>query len=213
MIKDKISFEDFKQIFKNIQIDIEENKKYLCELDSVIGDGDHGTTICKGFDNAIKQIEVINPTNISDLLQTVGNAIIDTVGGVTGIVFGNLFVSMGKTIPKDLKTVGLNELDKMFEKALDASIKIGKGTVPGEKTMVDALYPAVRSLKKSIKNNLTLKDSLKSMAEAALKGAVSTKDMVATKGRARYLGERSLGFQDAGATSITIIISAFNSIF
>jgi phosphoenolpyruvate---glycerone phosphotransferase subunit DhaL len=213
MIKDKIGFEDFKQIIKNIQIDIEKNKRYLCELDSVIGDGDHGTTVCKGFNNAIKQIEVINPNNISDLLQTVGSAIIDTVGGVSGIIFGSLFVSMGQTLAKDTNMVGLNKLVEMFEKALDTSIKIGKGTVSGEKTMVDALYPAVQSLKKSIKNNFTLKDALKDMEEAASKGAVSTKDMVATKGRARYLGERSLGFQDPGATTVTIIISAFNSIF
>jgi dihydroxyacetone kinase-like protein len=132
---------------------------------------------------------------------------------VTEVVFGSMFVSMGEAVSNDLEAVGLGDLYKMFEKALDISMKIGKGASPGEKIMVDSLYPAVESLKKSIKDNKVLKDALKAMSEVALKGAVSTKEMIATKGRARYLGKRSLGMQDPGATSIAIIIEAFCSIF
>lgn len=213
MSKNEITSGDFKQILKNIRDDVDNNVKYLCELDSVIGDGDHGTTISKGINNAVKQIEINNPSNISDLLSTAGNAIIDTVGGVSGVVFGSLFIAMGEAIPKEINAVGLNELNEMFEKALDVSMTIGKGAVPGEKTMVDALYPAVQSLKESVRDNITLEVALRNMAEAALKGAVSTKDMIATKGRARYLGERSIGFQDPGAASMAIIIKAFSSVF
>ena len=97
----------------------------------------------------------------------------------------------------------------MFEKGLDTSQTIGKGAKPGEKTMVDALYHAVLSLKKSSNENKSLKEALEAMSMAADKGALSTKDMIATKGRARYLGERSLGYKDPGATSVAIIIKAF----
>jgi len=213
MQNDKISLDDFKNIFTLIQKDIELNAKYLCELDSVIGDGDHGTTISKGFCSAVNQIKENNPNNIRDLFLTVGNAIMDTVGGVTGVVFGSMFISMGEAIPQTAVSVGIEELIKMFESGLETSLTIGKGTKPGEKTMVDALYPAVLSLKKSFAENKSLKEALKEMSDAAAKGAISTKDMIATKGRARYLQERSVGYQDAGATSIAIIIKAFSDYY
>jgi len=213
MNKEEITFEDFIKIFTKIRDDIESNIKYLCKLDSVIGDGDHGTTISKGFNNAIKQIEANKPNNIRDLFLNAGNAIIDSVGGVTGVVFGSMFTSMGEALPDDVKSIGKEGLLKMFEKGLDTSLTIGKGAKPGEKTMVDALFPAVLSLKKSLEENNSLKDAIKEMSAAAENGANSTKEMIATKGRARYLGERSIGFQDPGATSISIIIKAFSSIF
>ena len=101
----------------------------------------------------------------------------------------------------------------MFEKGLDSSLTIGKGAKPGEKTMIDALYPAVLSLKASFNENKPLIKALEEGSVAADKGALSTKDMIATKGRARYLGERSIGYQDPGATSISIIIKAFYNYF
>jgi dihydroxyacetone kinase phosphoprotein-dependent L subunit len=211
--KDTINLEDFKNIIITIKENIEKNVKYLCELDSVIGDGDHGSSISKGFNNAIEQIEIKKPNNIRDLFLTAGNEIIDTVGGVTGVVFGSMFTSMGEALPETSNTVGLEGLIKMFDNGLNTSLAIGKGAKPGEKTMVDSLYPAVLSLKKSFTENKPLKEALEEMSLAADKGALSTKDMIATKGRARYLRERSLGFQDPGATSMAIIIKAFSIIF
>ena len=213
MQKNDISLDDFKNIFNKIRDDIEINVRYLCELDSVIGDGDHGLTISKGFNNAVKQIEINKPNNIRDLFLNAGNAIIDSVGGVTGIVFGSMFTSMGTAISETATILGIEGLIKMFEKGLDASLTIGKGAKPGEKTMVDSLYPAVLSLKKYFTENKSLKEALEEMFIAANKGALSTKEMIATKGRARYLGERSIGFQDPGATSMAIIIKAFSFIF
>ncbi|MCL4376935.1 MAG: dihydroxyacetone kinase subunit DhaL [Actinobacteria bacterium] len=213
MQKNNITLEDFKNIFIKIRDDIEMNVKYLCELDSVIGDGDHGTTISKGFNNAIKQVEINKPDNIRDLFISVGNSIIDSVGGVTGIVFGSMFKSMGEAISQAAIAIGIDGLIAMFENSLETSLTIGKGAKPGEKTMVDSLYPAVLSLKKSYGEKKPLKEILEEMSLAANKGALSTKDMIATKGRARYLGERSLGFQDPGATSIAIIIKAFSIVF
>jgi dihydroxyacetone kinase-like protein len=104
--------------------------------------------------------------------------------------------------------ISADDLCLMFTDSLNKIMKIG-GAKPGDKTMVDALYPAINSLKESISQKLSLKDSLELMLEAAKKGAESTKEMVAVKGRARYLGERSLGYQDAGATSVYIIIGTF----
>jgi phosphoenolpyruvate---glycerone phosphotransferase subunit DhaL len=213
MQKDSISLDDFKNIFTEIRKDIELNIQYLCELDSVIGDGDHGTTIAKGFNNAIKQIEIEKPDNIKDLFLVAGNAIIDLVGGVTGVVFGSMFTSMADAVTENTTSVDIKGLVEMFDKGLDNSINIGKGAKPGEKTMVDALNPAVLSLKKSFSENKPLEEALKAMSIAADEGALSTKDMIATKGRARYLGERSIGYQDPGATSIAIIIKAFSIIF
>jgi len=213
MQKEEITFEDFKNIFNKIRDDIEKNVNYLCELDSVISDGDHGTTISKGFNAATDQIEVNKPCNIRDLFLVAGNAIMDSVGGVTGVVFGSMFISMGEAISENIYGVGIKDLAAMFEKGLNTSLSIGKGTKPGEKTMVDALYPAVLSLKKSCAENESLKEALEKMYTASSKGALSTRDMIATKGRARYLGERSIGFKDAGATSITIIIKSFSIIF
>ena len=213
MQKNDISFDDFKNIFTKIRDDIEMNVKYLCELDSVIGDGDHGSTISKGFNNAVKQIEINKPNNIKDLFLIVGNSIIDSVGGVTGVVFGSMFTSMGEAISETTTAVGIDGLIAMFERGLDTSLTIGKGAKPGEKTMVDSLYPAVLSLKKSLNENRSLKEALEEMSIATDKGVLSTKDMIATKGRARYLGERSIGFQDPGATSVALIIKAFSIIF
>jgi len=214
MDKTGLRLNDFKLIFKEIRKKFSENIKYLCQLDSVIGDGDHGTTISKAMDSAVTAIEKNNPGNISDLLKIAGNAIIDSAGGVTGIVFGSMFVEMGNAVSVDLENAGLSELEKIFEGALNSSMTVGKGTKPGEKTMVDALLPAVDNLKKAVESGKTLKEALKIMSDSAFKGAEDTKKMIAMKGRARYLGERSLGLQDPGATSIALIIESFkNAVF
>jgi dihydroxyacetone kinase-like protein len=213
MQKNDITFDDFKKIFVKIRDDIGLNVKYLCELDSFIGDGDHGSTISKGFNNAMTQIEINKPDNIKDLFLTAGNSIIDSVGGVTGIVFGSMFTSMGEDLNKTDTSIGFEKLILLFEKALENSLSVGKGAKPGEKTMIDSLNPALLSLKKSFLENKSLKVALEEMSSAANNGALSTKDMVATKGRARYLGERSIGFQDPGATSMAIIVRAFSCVF
>ena len=106
MQKTNISLEDFKNIFSKIREDIKLNVKYLCELDSVIGDGDHGTTISKGLNIAVKQIEINKPNTIRDLFLLAGNSIIDSVGGVSGVVFGSMFASMGEAIPGWTKPAG-----------------------------------------------------------------------------------------------------------
>jgi len=140
----------------------------LCKLDSVIGDGDHGMTIAKGFDSVMEKIEKTQPENISDLLKTTGNAIIVTIGGVAGPIFGTLFSELGRTISSDTKSVDIKVLSLMFSASLAKIMKLG-GARPGDKTMVDAFYPAVKSLEDSAAIGISIKEALIRMTEAARK--------------------------------------------
>ena len=205
-MEDKLELNDFIKMFKNINITIQDNIKYLSELDSVIGDGDHGITIARGLKNAIEKIEEDNPENISDLLKKVGLTMISTMGGVSGPIFGSIFIGMA-TKSEGKESINLSTLYDMFFAALDKVKNLGKAK-PGDKTMVDSLTPAVESIKKSVDNRLSIKEAFKSASIAAEKGAISTKEMIAKKGRSRYHAERSLGYQDAGATTLYLIINS-----
>ncbi len=204
---DKLGLEDFRNMMDKINDTLQENKMFLSQLDSVIGDGDHGISISKGFLNAIAKIKEQEPANISDLLKLAGNSIAVIIGGVTGPVFGMFFSEMGRAIDPEKDYVDINDLYAMFNQSLEKIMKIG-GAKPGEKTMVDAFHPAVLALKESAEKGASIKDAFSSMMAAAKAGAESTKGMVATKGRARYSGERSLGYEDAGANTIHLIIKA-----
>lgn len=204
---DKILFEDFKKIIQHINDVIQENKIILSDLDRVIGDGDHGITIAKGLDSAMEKIAKNNPANISDLLKTTGNAITITIGGVAGPIFGTLFSEMGRSIGSDKESVDLKELAAMFSASLGKIMRLG-GAKPGDKTMVDALYIAVKSLDSSVASNLSIKEALGEMVKAAKEGAQSTRNMVSAKGKSSYSGERSLGYEDAGANTVYYIIKA-----
>jgi dihydroxyacetone kinase-like protein len=153
----------------------------------------------------VAKIEDQKPGNISDLLKITGNSIAVVIGGVTGPVFGMFFSEMGRAIETDKKEIDLNDLSLMFSNSLDKIMKVG-GAKPGDKTMVDAFEPAVRSLAESCDKGLSIKDAFSAMAAASKAGARSTKDMIAKKGRARYSGERSLGYEDAGANTVHLIL-------
>jgi len=205
---EKLTLNDFRKIINNVNMTLQENKMFLSQLDSVIGDGDHGISISKGFLNAIKKIEELNPQNISDLLKLTGNSIAVVIGGVTGPVFGMFFSEMGRAISYEKESIDLNDLTLMFSRSQENIMKLG-GAKPGDKTMIDALYPAVKALKEAADKNLSLKEAFADMVKASKAGAKSTSKMVAKKGRARYAGERSLGYEDAGANTVNLIINAF----
>jgi len=200
-------FEDFKKIITGINSAIQENKILLCKLDSVIGDGDHGMTIAKGFDAAMEKIEKTQPANISDLLKTTGNSITMAIGGVAGPIFGSLFSELGRAVSSDAQSVDIKVLSLMFSASLAKVMKLG-GAKPGDKTMVDAFYPAVKSLEDSAAAGISIKEALSRMVKAAKTGAESTKDMISSKGKSSYSGERSLGYEDAGANTVYFIIKA-----
>jgi len=213
-VREKLQLNDFVNILAAISKTITANRNYLCEMDSVIGDGDHGITIASGFENIVKTIDGKSFTSSAELFKAAGSSFMSTVGGTTGPIFGYLFIEMGnklKEISGDRNTaVGTDEFFLMAEAAMKKIMKLG-GAKPGDKTMIDALYPAVNSLRQSVKESTSLSEAFKHMAAAALSGAQSTREMVAARGRARYAGERAKGYQDAGATSLYLILNEFNT--
>ncbi len=205
-MKNKLDLKDFRVIIKNINQTLQDNARYLSKLDSLVGDGDHGTTIARGFKNAVNKIEEEGPESISSLLKMTGFTLISTMGGAAGPLFGSIFTEMAR-VSGEKEKISLQDLHLMFSEALNKISGLG-GARPGDKTMVDSLHPAVESLEDSISKDIDLKEALKKSSLAAKEGAESTIDMIAAKGRARYVGERSRGHQDAGATTLYLMIKA-----
>jgi phosphoenolpyruvate---glycerone phosphotransferase subunit DhaL len=183
---------------------IAENSSYLTQLDSDIGDADHGANMDRGFKAVIKKMPEINDKDIGTIFKTVGMTLISTVGGAGGPLYGTWFLQAG------MKTAGKLELTPVdWAEALEASLNgiVMRGKAePGDKTMVDALTPAVGALKQAVQENQPLNVALELCAEAAKKGMEATIPLVARKGRASYLGERSAGHQDPGATSSYLML-------
>jgi len=183
---------------------ISENNKYLTELDAAIGDADHGANMNRGFKAVINKMPEISDKDIGTIFKTVGMTLLSTVGGAGGPLYGTLFLQAG------MKTTGKMELSledwtEALEAALSGIVMRGKAEL-GDKTMVDALTPAVNALKQAVQDNKSLTEALNESAEAAKKGMEATIPLVARKGRASYLGERSAGHQDPGATSSYMIL-------
>ncbi len=178
---------------------IEAEKEYLTELDNEIGDGDHGINLSRGFEAVEKKLPSLAGGDIGALLKGVGMQLVSTVGGASGPLYGTAFMKAG------MACKGLTEIDgpafvKAMEAAVDGIKMRGKAT-EGEKTMLDALCPALKVMQDDVAAGKSLKEALQDAAQAAEKGVEYTKTIIATKGRASYLGERSLGHQDPGATS------------
>ena len=178
---------------------IEAEKEYLTELDNEIGDGDHRINLARGFEAVEKKLPSLAGGDIGALLKGVGMQLVSTVGGASGPLYGTAFMKAG------MACKGLTEIDgpafvKAMEAAVDGIKMRGKAT-EGEKTMLDALCPALKVMQDDVTAGKSLKEALQDAAQAAEKGVEYTKTIIATKGRASYLGERSLGHQDPGATS------------
>ena len=183
---------------------VAEHKVELVRLDTAIGDGDHGTNMDRGMRKVLERINGLEGTDIGATLKAVGMALVSSVGGAAGPLYGTLFLQMGQA------TAGKSELDVAgFTEALDAGvqgvIKRGKAE-PGDKTMLDALTPALEALREAGDDDVGA--ALGRAAQAAQEGMESTVPMVARKGRASYLGERSAGHQDPGATSSHLLLKS-----
>jgi dihydroxyacetone kinase-like protein len=183
---------------------ITEQKDYLTELDSIIGDADHGANMHRGFDAVVKKMPTVEDKDIGTILKTVGMTLLSTVGGAGGPLYSTLFIQAANTLN------GKTEMDLAdWYTALNAArngvVRLGKAEL-GDKTMVDAITPAVESLAESVKNGQDLNEALKVSAKAAEEGMKATIPLVARKGRASYLGERSAGHQDPGATSSYLLL-------
>jgi dihydroxyacetone kinase-like protein len=181
------------------------NKQFLTDLDAAIGDGDHGINMARGFEAVSAKLQLLGPDkDIGTILKTVGMTLISSVGGASGPLYGTAFLRASSP------SMGKYELDKetatlMLAAAITGIKERGKAS-RGEKTMLDALEPAYDAFVAGAAAQKSLIECLELACEAAGQGVEFTKTIVATKGRASYLGERSVGHQDPGATSSYIIL-------
>ena len=182
-----------------------ENMEYLTELDAQIGDADHGANMNRGFRAVLQKLPDNEEKDIGGILMAVGMALLSKVGGAGGPLYSTVFIQAGKSIDGTLE-FGLEDWAKALEAATNGVINLGKASL-GDKTMVDALIPAVEALKEASQQGLTLGEGLKKSAKAAEEGMIATIPLVARKGRASYLGERSAGHQDPGATSTFMLLN------
>jgi len=183
---------------------LHENAAYLTQLDSPIGDADHGINMDRGFKAVSGKFPVMAEMDVSTQLKTVGMTLVSTVGGASGPLYGTAFLRAGTAV------AGKQEIDaadvvSMLDAFLGGIVARGKAHT-GEKTMVDALTPAVEAAKQALAEGVTLQELVLRATQAAEEGMKATIPLLATKGRASYLGERSIGHQDPGATSSWLIL-------
>jgi dihydroxyacetone kinase-like protein len=190
---------------------IEEQKEYLSDLDGAIGDGDHGVNMAKCFRLVKAKLNETPDEEFATIINNVAMVVLNSVGGAMGALYGTLFMRMSQASAGKTE-LGLNDLVEMFQAAETGILEIGQAKV-GDKTLVDTLSPAVRSLEKDAKAGEPLPAALKNFEQAAEQGMLSTTDLVAQMGRSARLGERSRGHQDAGATSCCLMLKAMVSEF
>jgi dihydroxyacetone kinase-like protein len=185
---------------------VSENRNYLTELDAAIGDADHGSNLDRGMTAAVAALDELGPTSAGPLFSKVGMTLVSTVGGASGPLFGTLFLRMGTSLG-DIDAASPEQLAAALRAGLDGVVARGKAQ-PGDKTMYDALAPAVDALDKAIGEGADLGEGLRRARDAAVEGRDATIPLLARKGRASYLGERSVGHQDPGATSVALLLQA-----
>jgi dihydroxyacetone kinase-like protein len=199
-----ITKKDIIEWLKNTAVVLEKNAQYLTDLDSPIGDADHGINMNRGFKKVMSKLHQVEDKDIGTILKTAGMALVTSVGGAGGPLYGTFYMDAGRVVGGKIK-LSTNDLIDLLNAGLKGVVRIGKTNL-GDKTMVDAIHPAVEVLKKTLVNNKDVIKALHCMTEAAYKGMKDTIPMLAKKGRASYVGERSIGHQDPGATSSYLIL-------
>ncbi len=201
----KVKNSDGRRILLSMVKGVQENRQYLSDVDGLIGDGDHGINMAKGFTMYGEQLGD-GEVDFTDGLFDLGSVLLNKIGGSMGPIYGTVFMEMSG------KGEGSGDITlELFSRMLSAGLEGLYGIVdarPGDKTLVDCLYPACESLKASAAAGAGFAEALEEMKEKAEEGKESTKDMVAKYGRAARLGERSRGVLDAGAASCCIILKA-----
>jgi dihydroxyacetone kinase-like protein len=185
---------------------VADHKQLLTELDSAIGDADHGTNMDRGMSAVLTVLTDEAPGRPSDLFKRTGMTLVSKVGGASGPLYGTAFLRMSGVFG-DAETVAGDDFARALRAALEGVTARGKA-VAGDKTMIDALEPAVVALEEALADGQPLSEALAVAVRAAEEGRAATIPMVARKGRASYLGERSAGHQDPGATSVTLLLVA-----
>jgi len=201
-----ISTRDVLDWFVRASEDLHENREKLDELDALVGDGEHGSNISRAFLKVSAKADSLAPLSVKDALHQIGMILLSAGGGAAASLFAVGLLEGSKVLPQE-ESISDDSLVSFFERALE-SIKARGKAERGDKTLVDALEPAVTELRKEVSQGISLAGALKSAAAKALEGAELTKDMLGHRGRAFYSKERALGVADPGATSIAIILGA-----
>jgi dihydroxyacetone kinase-like protein len=183
-----------------------ENRQQLTDLDAAIGDADHGTNMDRGFTAVQAELEAKTPIHIRDILQTAAMVLIRTVGGASGPLYGTFFLRAAAACPQKTE-LDAADIVAMFRAGIEGVQQRGKA-LPEDKTMMDALLPCLEAMQRSLQTGSELRKILDAGVEAAADGMLATIPMQARKGRASYLGARSVGHQDPGATSSYLLIKA-----
>jgi dihydroxyacetone kinase-like protein len=185
---------------------VSQHRDYLTELDSAIGDADHGSNMDRGLSAVVAAVEEARPETAKALFTKVGMTLVSTVGGASGPLFGTFFLRMG-TAFGDTPDVTAEQFAAALRAGLEGVVARGKAE-PGDKTIYDALAPSVEALDSALSEGISLPDALDRARAAAEAGRDATIPLLARKGRASYLGERSVGHQDPGATTVALLMQA-----
>ena len=188
---------------------IENEKEYLSELDGAIGDGDHGVNMAKCFREVKKKLAESSAEDVGALFKDVGMVVLNSVGGAMGALYGTFFLKLSQE-SAGKSEVNLSDLVAMLQTGEQGILDIGKAKL-GDKTLIDTLSPAVRAIESAEKEGKSLTGALADFEQAAKQGMESTTDMLAKMGRSSRLGERTIGHQDAGATSCYFILRSLAS--
>ena len=191
---------------REIDVAVRAERDHLVQLDAAIGDGDHGTNMVRGFEAVVQTLAPDGGSPPGKLLILAGRTLVSTVGGASGPLWGSALRSGGRVLG-DQPTFDGPQLVEVLAAALASVKDLGTAAV-GDKTMVDSLEPAVEMLRSRLADGASLDDAIEEAAVAAEAGMRSTIPLQARKGRASYLGERSVGHQDPGATSTALIVRA-----
>ena len=179
-------------------------RDFLTQLDIEIGDADHGLNMNRGFNKVVEKLPSVADKDIGFILKNTGMTLLSSVGGASGPLFGTFFIRAAQAANAK-QSLDLAELHQMMQEGVEGVVMRGKAE-PGDKTMCDAWWPVVESLGQSAQQNLSVSEALQLAADSAERAVESTITMQARKGRASYLGERSIGHQDPGATSVMLMM-------
>jgi dihydroxyacetone kinase-like protein len=185
---------------------LHEQRDYLTQLDAAIGDADHGMNMDRGFAAVVEKLDSLDDVPPGKVLTTVGSTLVSTVGGASGPLWGTALRRAGRALG-DTEEFDGAQLVEVFDAALKGIVELGAAQ-EGDKTMVDALAPAIRALRSSVEEGTPVAEALSAALAAGEAGMKATVPLQAQKGRASYLGERSIGHQDPGATSTALILAA-----
>ena len=192
------------QWLQAVALILAQNKDYLTELDAAIGDADHGINMNRGFQKVASQLPGVADKDIGSILKTVSMTLISNVGGASGPLYGTLFLRASTAVAGKQELTD-EDMVALLQASADGVIQRGKAQL-GDKTMLDALLPAADAFKQAVANSASSVEGLQKAVAAAEQGMKDTIPLVAKKGRASYLGERSSGHQDPGATSAYLIL-------